>query len=447
LRCATSAPLLCAALFLGSSAQAATLHVPAEYPTIQAGIDSAVAGDSVLVAPGTYTETDTRIVYAEGGSALATCVAFLKDGVMLLSEAGPEETILDPAGGSFNIPGWAVWAGLHGSGETLLQGFTITGTPQRSSGARLVDCEVITIKDCVFRELDAGPDETGGGISAFYAPIDLVGCKFLNCRANQGGAIYTIVSNLRMEDCWVENCSSETGAIEGIGSDPGHSITILNSTFLKNAGVIGAGAVTVDGENYSDNLIQGCHFEENTSFVDAGAVGISADFACKVIDNVFVRNAQLGSTGDGGALSIGGFGLVVQHNTFCGNSQSEQDCGGSAVRVSSSSNLRMDNNLFVKNTGAQAVRLTGSIFIFSRTCNVFWDNPDGDICGLPLAETDRIIDPDFCDAENDDFTLSSASPCLPENSDGCGLIGALGQGCGTVSVESKSWGQIKGLYR
>jgi hypothetical protein len=35
------APLLCAAAMLSSSAQAATLHVPAEYPTIQAGIDAA----------------------------------------------------------------------------------------------------------------------------------------------------------------------------------------------------------------------------------------------------------------------------------------------------------------------------------------------------------------------------------------------------------------------
>lgn len=35
-------------------AEAATLHVPADHPTIQAAIDSAANGDEVLVAPETY---------------------------------------------------------------------------------------------------------------------------------------------------------------------------------------------------------------------------------------------------------------------------------------------------------------------------------------------------------------------------------------------------------
>ena len=40
-------------------ATATTIHVPADQPTIQAGINAAVDGDTVLVAPGNYYENVT----------------------------------------------------------------------------------------------------------------------------------------------------------------------------------------------------------------------------------------------------------------------------------------------------------------------------------------------------------------------------------------------------
>jgi hypothetical protein len=74
-------------------------------------------------------------------------------------------------------------------------------------------------------------------------------------------------------------------------------------------------------------------------------------------------------------------------------------------------------------------------------------NPGGDLDGIPYGTLDRVVDPGFCDPDSGDFTVQETSPCLPANSGGCGPIGGEGMGCGTVSVQSESWGAIKGKYR
>ena len=62
---------------LAPSAEAITRHVPAEHATIQEAVAAAAAGDTVLVAPGRYTE-----------------LIEMKDGIVLRSSDGPDSTIL-----------------------------------------------------------------------------------------------------------------------------------------------------------------------------------------------------------------------------------------------------------------------------------------------------------------------------------------------------------------
>ncbi len=47
--------LLTTSLLAPGAATAGVIHVPGDQPTIQAGIDVALSGDTVLLAPGTYS--------------------------------------------------------------------------------------------------------------------------------------------------------------------------------------------------------------------------------------------------------------------------------------------------------------------------------------------------------------------------------------------------------
>ena len=72
-------PLLVVACCLTHTSFSSTIHVPADQPTIQAGINAAQAGDTVLVAPGTYTEN----------------INFMGKAITVTSSGGPKATIID----------------------------------------------------------------------------------------------------------------------------------------------------------------------------------------------------------------------------------------------------------------------------------------------------------------------------------------------------------------
>ncbi|HNS21294.1 MAG TPA: hypothetical protein PKH24_12395 [Sedimentisphaerales bacterium] len=85
-----------------------------EYPTIQAAINASVSGDTVLVAPGTYTGDGNRDIDF-GGKAIT-----------VRSETGPGTCIID-AQGSFADRHRGFNFHMGEQADSVLDGFTITG--------------------------------------------------------------------------------------------------------------------------------------------------------------------------------------------------------------------------------------------------------------------------------------------------------------------------------
>jgi hypothetical protein len=84
--------------------RAHALHVPAQFPTIQAAVTAAKPGDTVAVAAGTYTES-----------------VIMQPGVCLLG-AGPAVTVLDAQGAAKSLVDMSIAPG------STVSGFTFRGT-------------------------------------------------------------------------------------------------------------------------------------------------------------------------------------------------------------------------------------------------------------------------------------------------------------------------------
>jgi hypothetical protein len=420
-----------AALLVASLARGAELHVPGEYPTIQSAVDAAVSGDTVVVGPGVYPDWETRYVYIGGTAPVdITALVFLKDGVSL-SGAGAGVTVLDMSTMVVTDPTWGVVGGVMGA-EITLEGFTITGAPSGTRGGLHVqesESGGIVLRDCEFRDLVTQPLTSAAVV--LETPVTVVGCRFEHC---SGGLIASQAATI-VQDCeFVGN----TRTALGVSSAP--LLEIRNSYFADNVSLTSPGAIGIGLSIFP--IIADCVFVNNTG-ESAGA--ISAHAATTLERNVFDGNRATNPTGAGAAAGLYGNRLIIRNNTFH-RSTALSDFGGATLYAGSSLPFTLENNVFVENTGGPAVY---SYVAPPQNvgCNVYWNNPQGNVVGFALDETDREVDPLFCDPDIGNLTLDALSPCLPENSLGCGLIGATEQGCGTVSITPSTWAGIKAAYR
>jgi predicted outer membrane repeat protein len=281
-------------VLLGATAEAATIHVPSEVPTISGALAAAVRGDTVLVASGTYRESIR-----------------MADGVVLRGESLFDRPVLDA-----ERSGVALTA-VSCQSPTTVEAFVLREGAGEGfgGGASLVESSMI-FRHCLFENNAAAH---GGGVGAERSSFTIVGCEFRhNTATGSGGAIAATGHGLpRIVNCSFESNDAVAGGAIAVrnGSGP----RILANLFDGNGAHLGA-AVWFD-------LLTGGEVEQNTIVFSAdreagGAIYVNALSSPRILSNII-------AFGNGKAIvSTPGAGHLYGCNDVFGNADGDGVAGG-----------------------------------------------------------------------------------------------------------------------
>jgi len=354
-----------------------------DVPTIAGAVAACSDGDSIVVGPGSYTWTNQNTIPPDWYAMIQFERGL--EHVTIVSEAGPHATFID-----------AQYQGrvlvTKGQNYLTVDGFTMEGGVAPPIGDPIGGCMVLhishdTFKNCIFRNNSA----TQGGVAWVGG---LAQPRFLDCEFAYNNATY------------------------------GGALLLVNTSTLID--------------------IQRCRFHHNTAEVGGGAIYM-VHILGNVEDTVFAFNKGP----QGGAVFMRSmWAATFSRCTFVRNEGAE----AGALYIVAAPGIRIENSI-VSYGGEGTPYFVSANSSVTFACNDTYRNPVTN--DLPPTAIDGggnfTADPLFCGSvDSMNYTLALASPCLPGNHpDGapCGQIGAYGQGCSPVSVQSRTWGQIKAMYR
>jgi len=410
----------CLVLSFAASAcvcDAAELHVPAQFMTIQEAIDAASDGDTAIVAPGRYP-----------------WIAVINKSIMVRSvdPGSPEiarDTVIEAraeSGASVYLVTKNVWSPQTPPGPLIqrstINGFTIEGGISCDNmyfSEKRPDVNTPTIINNII----------GRGIGANYSSPCIIGNTI-------AGGIYVSSND---EEMIIAKNIVHSGRYDGIGIgwDSRAPVIVVDNTIADNSGPgvfvegqpvlhilrtlitgnMGAGIDVVRGQIMGNTI---CGNANSTGLgYRAGGINMRGS------DHLIEGNIIAGNQGDGGGIILTGYRTWVRNNLICGNRSLEMVLGSAIAQMYGSYGGHVMGNTIVGNSGGwEAVGIplrSGHGFLVAN--NVVWNNSPNRL-DLPVLKGTACVE--HCNIQGGRDMVSPSVTWGPGNIDADPLFVDLG---------------------
>ena len=238
-------------------------RVPGEYRTIQAAVDAAVPGDTILLAAGDYAE---RVDFAGKSLTIRSSEGAERTAIVGDGASGSVLSISGPTTCASRLNGLTISGGKgHGGCGVLLRdtdaqlsGCIVTNN---DDGGVVIEGGAPTLTHCQLERNHGAL--AGGGLRASAATATLVDCVVeANDASTFGGGIYVQGGRAVLIDSTIHANRTRSGAWGGGIYAEGAQIDAFGMTITENSSEEAGGAAYLAG---SSGSFHGCRFSGNLS--------------------------------------------------------------------------------------------------------------------------------------------------------------------------------------
>ncbi|WP_437817481.1 right-handed parallel beta-helix repeat-containing protein [Sorangium sp. So ce1078] len=388
--------------------------------TIQAGLDAAAAGDTVLVKAGTYKES---VSFRRSGTAAAGCITLQGEAGAILDGAGRAGVGIDISSKNYiRVAGMTVQN--YKGGDTPI-GIGVSGSSS-----------FLEIRDNVVHHIESSEDAHGIAIYGTSATpmtdILVDGNEIRDCKLGtseslvlNGNVTNFVVSHNTIHDN--DNIGIDFIGFEGVG--PAGSDQARNGVCVGNIvyNITSAQNPAYEGERAADGIYVdgGRDIVIERNKVDNSDIGIevASEHRGRTTSNITVRNNFVSRSYQGNIM-IGGYATSVGNaaNTSVLNNTLYHATGGEIIIQNNSDGVLIQNNILYAGSGNDYVS-SGSNNRNVRVDNNIFFGASRSSAGAFTDPRARFVNPLLVGPPSD-LHLASGSPAVDAGIDLGGQSGA-----------------------